>query len=201
MARINYKEVENYEQSGSEWLRLQNNGDVARVQFMLNSINDLDIFGCHTIDVDGKQRYVDCKREYDSPVNECPLCREGFGLKPVMMLSMYDLEEKKVKIWERGKTFRKKLESLANRYPDLSKMVFEIERVGAKGDKKTTYEVYPIPEQTPVDLSTIEKPNFVGGFILDMTTEQMEDYLRTGSVPSKNDSSNDDEQVLRRRRG
>ena len=195
MARISTEEVENYGNNSSEFFKLKDDGDVARVQFLYESIDDLDIFACHKVQVGDKERWVDCKRQnYDDPADDCPFCAAGIQVKPVMVLAMYDHDSKQVKIWERGKTFIKKIEALCNRYPNLSEMVFEIERRGAKGDKKTQYEVFPMPDVEPVDVSNIEKPKILGGFILDKTTEEMQIYLDTDEFP------NDGEEEAPRRR-
>ena len=205
MGRINPNEMDKYGNEGgnSEWLRLQDDGDIARVQFLYDSYDELDTFACHRINLGVKQngqpneRWVDCKRDYDDPIDACPFCKAGMPVKPVMILSMYDHADGKIKIWERGKTFRKVMESKFNRYPVLSDMVFEIERHGKKGDNKTTYEVIAMPEVEPVDVSNIERPNFVGSVILDKTPDEMQTYLDTGSFPSDDATSN--EQPVRRR--
>ena len=199
MARISATDVENYgNNNSSEWFKLKDDGDVARVQFMYNSIDELDIFACHKVKVGDYERYVDCKRlNYDDPADDCPFCAAGFQVKPVMVLAMYDHADGKVKIWERGKTFIKKIEALFNRYPNLSEMVFEIERQGAKGDKKTQYEIFPMADVEPADLSNIEKPEFMGSFILDKTEDEMQVYLDTGEFPKDEDA--DGETPARRR--
>lgn len=190
MGRINPDEMDNYgSENNSEWLRLVNDGDVARVQFMYSNYSELDTYACHKVMVGDKERYVDCKRDYDSPIDDCPFCAAGLPVKPVLILAMYDHTDKKVKIWERGKTFRKKMEALFNRYPNLSNMVFEIERRGAKGDQKTTYEIFPMPEVAPLDISNVEKPEFMGSFILDKTPDEMQTYLDTGSFPQETSGS------------
>lgn len=200
MGRINPNEMERYESNNSsEWLKLQNDGDVARVQFLYKNYNDLDTFACHRVQVGDKERYVDCKRDYDSPIDDCPFCANGIPVKPVMMLSMYDHADGKVKIWERGKTFRKKIEALFNRYPNLSTMVFEIERRGAKGDKKTQYEIFPMPEVVPVDVSEIERPEFIGSFILDKSVDEMQYYIDHGVFPEENNNKTNEEEPIRRR--
>ena len=73
MARISTEEVENYGNNSSEFFKLKDDGDVARVQFLYESIDDLDIFACHKVQVGDKERWVDCKRQnYDDPADDCP---------------------------------------------------------------------------------------------------------------------------------
>ena len=191
MGRINPNEFDNYSNSNdSEWLKLQNDGDVARVQFLYESFNDLDTYVAHKVKIGDYDSYADCKRDYDSPIDDCPFCAAGLQAKPVVMISMYDHEDGKVKIWERGKTFLKKMEALFNRYPNLSNMVFEIERRGAKGDKKTTYEIFPMPDVEPIDVSEVERPEFLGSFILDKTPDEMQTYLDVGNFPENGGNNN-----------
>jgi hypothetical protein len=194
MGRINPNDYDKYDSqnnSNSEWLKLQNHGDVARVQFLYDSYNDLETFACHKVKVgvseSGRdiERLVDCKRSYDDPIDMCPFCAAGIPVKPVTMVSMFDHKDQKVKIWERGTTFRKQLESFFNRYPKLSDMVFEIERNGQRGDKKTTYQLFPMPDVEPIDVSNVERPEFLGTVIMDKTPEEMQTYIDTGSFPER----------------
>lgn len=183
MARINYEESEKYQQSQSDWFQLKDHGDCARVQFLFDDMNGLDIFACHTVKVGDKDRYVDCLRKYDDPIDMCPLCASGFPVKPVRFVTMYQHDDQKVKIWERGKQFITKVQGLMARYSPLSNFVFEIERFGAKGSKETKYDIFPMQNIDPVDLSQVEKPELLGGLILDKNAQEMEVYLQTGNFP------------------
>ena len=78
-------------------------------------------------------------------------------------------------------------------------MVFEIERHGKKGDNKTTYELIAMPEVEPYDVSEIEKPEFIGGVILDWTPDEMQTFVDTGVFPQNNNSNNNSEANTRRR--
>lgn len=187
MAIISHEEAERYASgSTSEWFQLKNDGDVARVQFMYDKYDEIQTVTAHRVKVDDRERYVDCLRPfYDSPIEECPFCAEGIPSKPVRFIFMYDHDDGKVKIWERGKQFLTKLQGLFNRYVPLSEYVFEIERHGKAGDKKTTYDVYPLDRVDPVDLSDIEPQDIVGSIVLDKTAEEMEIYLDTGNFPEE----------------
>lgn len=182
MSKINPNDFEKYSQApnnSSEWLKLPNDKDVARVQFLYDSFEDLDIFCCHKVKVGEIDRYVDCKRHYDDPVDMCPFCSAQLNRKPVTVLSMYDHADRKIKIWERGPKFVKELQGLFSRYPNISDMVFEIERQGARGSKDTIYNIFPMPNEKPLDVSDIERPNLLGTFILDWTEEEMQAYLNS----------------------
>lgn len=197
MGRVGADAFEQYsDATESEWFKLENDKDVARVQFLHSSPTDLDIFACHKVAtgeyyINGNpiEKYVDCKRDYDDPIDMCPFCQAGLKVKPVMIMSMYDHNDKKVKIWERGKKFKQKLDALFNRYGDLRNLVVEVERNGAKGDKQTTYELFPMPEVEPLDVSEVERQEFIGGFILDKSPDEMQIYLDIGSFPDTDNNN------------
>lgn len=184
MARINPNDVDKYQNNlNGEWFSLKNDGDIARVQFMLNEFEDLDVFACHKVKVNDKDRYVDCLRTYDEPIDNCPFCAAGLPVKPVRFVIMLQHDDLKVKIWERGKQFISKLQGLMNRYQPLSNYVFEIERHGKAGDKETKYEIFPMDRVEALDLEEYERPELLGGLILEKTPEEMMIYLDTGSFP------------------
>lgn len=188
MARINPNEADKYQNNlNGEWLSLKNDGDIARVQFMFDVYDDIDSFVCHKVQVGDKERYVDCLRTYDEPLENCPFCAAGIPAKPVNFIVMYQHEDGKVKIWERGKQFLSKLQGLMNRYSPFSSHVFEIERHGKAGDQKTTYELFHMDNVDSYDLTEVERPELLGGLILDKTYEEMDIYLDTGSFPPTED--------------
>ena len=199
MPRINVNASENYQSSlNGEWFSLKNDKDVARVQFMMDNLDDLDVFACHKVKIGDKERYVDCLRTYDEPIDKCPFCAAGIPVKPVRFVIMYQHDDSKVKIWERGKNFIAKLQSLCNRYQPLSEYVFEIERNGKAGDMATRYEIFPMDRVDPVDLTKIEKPELLGGLILEKNAEEMDVYLDTGNFPATEDTAPAEPQPTRR---
>ena len=199
MARVSYEDSEKYfAGSTSDWFQLKNDGDVARVQFMLNSIEDIPIFSTHRVKVGDKERYVDCIRNPQDPVDACPFCAAGLPAKAVRFIVMYQHDDGKVKIWERGRQFISKLQGLINRYNPLEDKVFEIERHGKAGDTNTKYEIYPLDGVDPVNMEDVEAPELEGTLILQKDFDAMEYYLDNGSFPS-DDSK--DEPVRRRSSG
>ena len=52
MPRISVNDSENYQSSlNGEWFSLKNDKDVARVQFMMDNLDDLDVFACHKVKI------------------------------------------------------------------------------------------------------------------------------------------------------
>lgn len=188
MARIRNEEADKYVPSNSgEWFALKNDGDTEKVQFLISDTGELDVFTAHKVKIGDKDRYVNCPREYGEPLDVCPLCDNEYPLKVVRFVVMYSHKDGKIKIWERGKQFITRLEGLANRYYPLHNTVFEIERHGKAGDKQTTYEIYPCPNDTPIDVSEIEKPELLGSIVLDKTADEMNYYLEHEDFPNTDD--------------
>ena len=190
MARVSYEDSEKYfSGSGSDWFQLKNDGDVARVQFMLNSIDDIPIFSTHKVKIGDKERYVDCLRNPQDPLDACPFCAAGMPARAVRFIVMFQHDDNKVKIWERGRQFISKLQGLINRYNPLEQKVFEIERHGKAGDTNTKYEIYPLDGVDAVNMDDVEMPDLEGTLILQKTFEEMEEYLETGSFPNDNEDA------------
>ena len=60
----------------------------------------------------------------------------------------------------------------------------EIERNGAKGDTNTTYKVFPLAQEKDNTLikDLPEFDDLLGGYVLDLSFEDMEEFLQTGKV-------------------
>lgn len=204
MARINYEDVDKYG-TDSEFLKLQNDGDMVTAQLLISDMDDIDIYVCHNVEVgkwdngNAKTRFVNCLRDYDDPLDVCPLCAAGLKQQVVMMLAMVDHDDRKIKIWNRGKTFIPKIKNFINRWGDMTQKPVDIIRNGKKGDMSTTYDIQISPCE-PIDVSQYTKPKFLGGYILDKKPQEMQTYLDTGSFPNTDIdvSSADDTQVRRR---
>lgn len=189
MGRFGANEVDNYGGSGgSSFFTLKDDGDVARVRFMYNSMEDVIGYAVHEVEIDGKKRYVNCLRSYNEPKSKCPFCNENQFQRAKLYIPVYDIDEDEVKIWERGKNFFAKMSALCARYSNantpLVAHTFDVERHGKKGDTGTTYEIY----ETGADDTTLEDlpeiPEILGTIILDKSAEDMEYYLDNECFPN-----------------
>ena len=91
MARFNAQEADNYGgQGGGGFFSLKNDKDVATVRFMYNAIEDVEGFAVHEIEVDGRKRYVNCLRDYNQPVDDCPLCAAKQRVIAKVFVYVYD---------------------------------------------------------------------------------------------------------------
>ena len=184
MARFNTETAEHYGgQGGAGYFSLKNDKDVARVRFMYNSIDDVEGYAVHQVEIDGKKRWVNCLREYNQPKDVCPFCRENMFTSAKLFIPLYNIDEDKQQVWERGKKFISKISSICAHYPDVVSHVFEIERNGKKGETTTTYEIYEVDkdETTLEDLPEISDP--LGTIVLDKSADDMEFYLENGYFP------------------
>lgn len=206
MGRINYEDVDKYQSStDTEFLKLQDDGDMVTAQLMVHSMEDLDIYNCHEITTgyydngNPKTRPVSCLRNYDDPLDVCPFCSAGLKTRVILMLSMVDQSDGRIKIWNRGKTFIPKIKNFINRWGDMTMKPVDIIRNGRKGDKNTTYDIQISPSE-PMDISTYEKPDFLGGYIMEKTADEMQEYINTGSFPDDEVSGNNEDSIPVRRR-
>ena len=202
MGRVRYDEVDKYGgQGGAGFFSLKDDGDTARVRFMYNGVDSIEAFAVHQIEgEDGRKRYVNCLRDYRDPIDKCPFCREKKQTQVKLFIPIYNVDEDKVQIWERGKKFVQKMVSICSRYSNsdtpLCSHTFDIERSGKKGDTSTTYEIYPADKDNTTLEDLPEVPNPLGGLVLDKSAEDMDAFLETGYFPPEDD---EDETPVRRR--
>lgn len=202
MGRVRYDEVDKYGgQGGAGFFSLKDDGDTARVRFMYDGVDSIEAFAVHQIEgEDGRKRYVNCLRDYRDPIDKCPFCREKKQTQVKLFIPVYNIDEDKVQIWERGKKFVQKMVSICSRYSNsdtpLCSHTFDIERSGKKGDTSTTYEIYPADKDNTTLEDLPEVPNPIGGLVLDKSAEDMDAFLETGYFPPEDD---EDEAPVRRR--
>lgn len=191
MSRINPNDLEKYQapSNSSEFFSLKNDKDTAVVHFLAETTDDLDIFVVHKVKDGEKFRYVNCLRQAGEPVDNCPLCAAGLKPEVRIFAQMYDVKDKKVKIWDRGRTFLKLLEPFGRRIKPLFKRPFEIERNGVAGDMKTTYGIFALepdnnyPEMTSEQLpQKVEVSGREKTIILERTPEELKAFLKTGKL-------------------
>lgn len=186
MARFNFEESKNYQQSGgnTSFFKLQNDGQSAVCRFMFNTLDDLEGYSLHEIQLGGKRRLINCIRSYDEPVDNCPFCKANLSIVPKLFIPVYNVDSKEVQMWERGSAFFKKFIEPCQHNNPLVSGVFKVTRHGKPGDKKTDYDIYPIDKDNTTLEDLPEIPNLLGGLILNKTYEEMEEFLNTGSFGS-----------------
>ena len=185
MPRVNYNEIDNYNTNNNgEWFSLKKDKDIANVHILAKDMDDIDFMVVHKVQVNGVDRYVNCLRKAGDPIDNCPLCAGGNKPTLRLFLQLYDVNDGKLKIWDRGKSFATTLESISRRVNPLYATQFEVERNGAPGSTKTSYALYPIQSpEVKVDINNLpEKIELLGenSIVLDKTFEQLKDYVEKG---------------------
>lgn len=208
MARFRADEANNYGgQGGGGFFSIAKNKGIKQVRFMYNSIDDVEGFSVHKVKVNGKDRYVNCLRDYNSPKDDCPFCRESYPVQAKLFIPVYNIEEDQVQIWDRGKTMFEKIAGLCARYANNKNMVqnvFEVERHGEPNDMKTTYEIFQVGDDDTTLEDLPEYNPILGpkGLVLEKSFEDMEYYLEAGEFPPTEDDTDDvEEEAPRRREG
>lgn len=190
MPRFKGKDIDNYGgQGGSGFFSLKNDKDVAQVRFMYESEEDIEGFAVHSIEIDERRRNVNCLREYGQPKDVCPFCRENMPVRAKLFVPLYNIDEDKVQIWERGKKFKDKLFSICARYPNVVSHIFEIERNGKAGDMQTTYEIYEVDKDDVTLEDLPELPEILDGTVLDKSADDIEYFLQEGEFPPEEDDT------------
>ena len=182
MARFSFEEADNYGAPKSNYFSLKDDGDTAKIRFLLNNLNDLKGVSTHEVRIGDRTIDVECLRAYNEPVEKCPLCAAEYKVNAKLYIPVYDIGSKESKIWTRGKSFFNKMSSLCARYNPLVGTPIEIERVGKAGDKNTTYETYPDQSDNAriEDFPEVEIENVAFQV---KTAREMEYYLDCGSFP------------------
>ena len=200
MARFNASESSNYGgQGGGGFFGISEDKGIKKVRFLYNNEEDIEGFSVHKVEVDGKERYVNCLRSYKDPIDACPFCREHIKTQVKLFVPVYNIDEDAVQIWDRGKKMFEKMSSLCSRYASKDNLVnhiFEVERHGKPKDTATTYEIYEV-EKDDTELEDFEDiPNILGGLVMDKSADDMEYFLESKEFPPE-----DEEDVKPRRRG
>ena len=197
--RFTADDAENYGSSGSGgFFSLKNDKEVKQVRLLYNRVEDIEGVSVHkvkvTVDNKESEHYVNCLRNYNDSVDVCPFCAAKMAVQARLIIPLYNIDEDKVQIWDRGKTMFGKLTSLCSRYAtkrNLVNNIFEIERNGKPKDQKTTYEFYQIEADDTEIEDLPEVPEFVNSYVWDKTAEDMEYYLETGEFPPTEDEAED----------
>ena len=190
MARFNTETADKYGgQGGAGYFSLKNDKDVATVRFMYNSVEDVEGYAVHQVEIDGKKRYVNCLREYNQPKDVCPFCRANMFTAAKLFIPIYNVDQDRVQVWERGKKFIAKISSICARYPNVVSHKFEIERNGKAGDTQTVYEIYEVGKDDTTLEDLPEQTDILGTLVLDKSADDMEFFLDNEYFPPEGDEA------------
>lgn len=135
--------------AGGRFFKLENDRDTARVRFLVETLDDLDVVTYHEVQLpgDARRRRVSCVED------DCPLCRVGrkgpdtpIGTKKVSVLFfVLDMRDGGVKIWEKSAwTVEREFQEPLRRIEPICERLVEVVRIGVKGDIHTRYSLFPL---------------------------------------------------------
>lgn len=205
MAQISYNEVTTRGDGDYNvgFFSLKNDNDEAIVRILCDQLSDLTILTVHPVTVGASSfpnRNVNCLRTPHDPLDKCPLCNSGEKVKQRVFIKMlqYDPNTKQSQavVWDRpAGTYVPKLKSYIDNYGPLSEIMCKIIRHGSGLD--TTYDIIPninpsvfTKEDYPIDYSSFEDFNVLGSMVMDKTSEEITEFMRTGSFPDKQTTFN-----------
>ena len=211
MARISFDALQetavnnsnNNEGNNIKLFSLKNDGDVAVVRIMHDSIEDFDILTTHKIKVGEKRRNISCIRNPYDPVDACPLCKNQEKLQQRFYIHMinYVTDQQTGAIipvpvvWDRAATeYANKFKTLIEEYGPLSDLIFKIKRNGKAGDMSTTYEIlmgnqtmYPVEKYPKID--AFNGYTALGKIVMDKDFNEICQYMATGQFPQRSSNN------------
>ena len=213
MAKFGINDADNYGGNGAGYFTLKDDGDSAVVRFMYNTVDDIEGYAVHRVDVgNGRNRYVSCLREdYNQPMDDCPLCANRNFQQAKFFFNVFDCETEEAKLWERGKNILKSLIPVLNQIQGpICGTPIRITRRGVSGDMNTRYdfELLAPDGMTMEDLPEATDP--MEAVILTFSTDELNTYVRTGRLPgmenvggnnnsNNNNYNNSNDNSIRRR--
>ena len=184
MGTFNMNEADNYGAQSGSFFTLKDDKDVAQVRFLYNSVDDVQGYAVHRVQVGDKERYVNCLRAYNEPLEKCPFCAAQLKVVPRLFIKLFNITANECQLWERSKSYFQRLASLSSRYNPLHDEIVEIERNGKPRDTSTTYEIYEVScDDTRLE-DLPEAPQVLGTIVLDKSADEMRDFLDTGEFPN-----------------
>lgn len=174
------------------YFSLKDDGDEAVVRFAYDSPDEFDILTTHQTQIDGRFRRVNCLRDFNEPVDKCPMCKAGVPIQQRFYIKLieYVMDENGEievvpKVWERPTSYVTILNNLFIEYEDIKDFVFKIKRSGKKGSLQTTYSILPANQKIynesryEKDFSGFEGYNVLGSALLNWDAEKMKESLGT----------------------
>lgn len=212
MPKVNISNMNNYGGGGKykkiNYLSLPEDGSTAEVHFLIDNEDDLNecLYVTHNVKLKSapKLKYgvrVNCLREYNDPIKNCPFCEAGYQTQISCVLPVYNEETEQVEFWTRGKKEANRLlRKLSKAKNPFSTYTWELTRIGAPGDQTTDYEYENLGADEDFDMAELDIPEILGGPVLDKSFDDMEYYLNENDFPPEEDEEDEeDEEPVRRR--
>lgn len=189
--------------NGIKLFALKNDGDVAIVRIMHDSVADFDILTTHKIKVGDKWRSISCIRDPREPIDNCPLCKNNEKIQQRFYIHMIQYTQEPngqivatPVVWDRtAGEYANKFKTLIEEYGPLSDLIFKIKRNGKAGDMGTTYEILMgnqsiYPAESYPKINAFDSYSALGRIVLDKNYNEINSFLATGTFPQNNNNTN-----------
>lgn len=187
----NYSQNKEQRKNRVGFFKLANDGDEAVVRFAYTDPSEFKVYTVHPMTVEGKFRTINCLRDLQGSLDDCPLCSAGVQLQQKFFIKLIEYvrnEDGSItptpKIWSRPASYIKTLNNLFTEYGNISDCVFKIKRSGAAGFQKTEYSImFGNPtvyneNLYPKDFSAFDNYDVLGNCVLDKTKAELEVLAR-----------------------
>lgn len=178
-------EVDNYANQGvGKYFKLAKDGDKARIRFMYKDIEDMRGTNVHKLNMpNGGFASVKCIRPYNAPKSECPLCEAGNKATPSLIAPVYNVDEERAQILDKGVRFLRKAASKCAKYGkkgEICQTIFEVERVG---DNFPDYEI-DFDDRDKVTMDDLpDAEDLLDGYVLEKSFDDMEYFVENNEFP------------------
>lgn len=195
----NYSQNKEQRKNRVGFFKLANDGDEAVVRFAYTDPSEFKVYTVHPMTVEGKFRTINCLRDLQGSLDDCPLCSAGVQLQQKFFIKLIEYvrnEDGSItptpKVWERSASYVQILTNLFTEYGDISDCIFKIKRSGAKGDVNTTYSIlFGNPsiynsQLYPKDFSAFENYKILGGPLMDKNYNELKELVNDAAeVPTQ----------------
>lgn len=203
MAKMSFEDIRSndnrvYSNNSVGFFSLKNDGDVATVRIMHDTVDTFELLTTHPVVVDGKHRRVNCIRDARSPMEQCPLCASGNRVQQRFYIHLIQYitdeagnVEAVPKVWERPASYAVTIKNFIEEYGNLSDYVLKIKRSGAAGSTDTKYDILVARQDMyPADQFVKEEALFndysaIGHALMDKDFNELSVFVNTGAFPAK----------------
>lgn len=199
MAQINFNNIQSSDNSTSNsvgFFQLKNDGDEAIVRFAHDTVDSFELLTTHDVSYNGKFRKVNCVRNPQEPLENCPLCAKGQKISQRIFIHLVQYVQDETgkivalpKVWDRPVTYAYKLKSLIEEYGPLTDSVFKIKRHGAAGSRETSYDILfcnPAMYDSniyPKNFNAFDNYKSLGVIVMDKSFDELLTFATTGVFP------------------
>ena len=187
MARVTTEQARQITSSNSNgYFSLKNDKDSAKVRFMYNTVDEIETYAVHEVQINGFTRHVDCLKDAEGH-GTCPFCDKGVKRTARTFFKLYNIDKEAVEVWDCGLKRAPSIENILrmSRANQLVNDVFEIVRHGQAKATDTSYDIIYKATDDVVLQDLPKTPEVYGRFVQQRSVADMEYYITNNTFPDK----------------